>query len=50
MIMVYTPGLVPVTQWAYILPFRVPPEKASKRLILLWGKIVLLGYVRQSTG
>ena len=36
------------------LPFTAHPTLAAvspcKSLILLWGKVVLLGYVRQSTG
>jgi hypothetical protein len=49
-IMVNTPSLVPVTKGADILPPSVPPERLPKRLVLLGGEIVLLGYVRQPTG
>jgi hypothetical protein len=48
-VMVYTPGLVPVAEWADILSSIVPPELASKGFVLLRGKIVLLCYVRQPT-
>lgn len=50
MIVVDCACLVPITQWADILPSRVPSQIVSKRLVLLWGQIVLLGYVRQPTG
>lgn len=50
MIVINASGLVPVAQRADILPFGVPPERLSKRLVLFWGKIILLCYVREPTG